>query len=618
MTDLSNYKKLSEIDHVLTRSGMYLGSVENEVGDHYIVSDGKMIQKQLEFNPALLKMFDEIVSNSVDEHTRSGNVTQIRISVCQMTGSISVKDNGGIPVKKHPEYEQYIPSMIFGELRSGSNFSDEQRFSAGLNGLGSKLTSIFSKEFVVETSDGKKNFYQKFEDNLTVKNDPKIIPSNSRGTKITFLPDYDRLQCTMSQGNFEKIKKRAYDIAGCNPGIDVWFNEVKIKIKDFGDYVKSYVDNFIIESGDNWVVAVGATDSSDSFKHVSFVNGVDTFNGGTHIDYVVNQITSALRDRIKKKHKVDVKPNNIKQQLMVFINCKINAPTFTSQTKEFMSSSVSKYGTEYEPSESFINALMKSSIIQKVLDWVEAQQRMKEMAELRRMNKQTKKGSLKHIVKFDDATGKKRSDSVLFLLEGDSAAKTVLSARTASTMGVYPLKGKPLNVRDIKIAKLTSSDEFANLMAIQGLEIKEGETDIKDLRFGKLIIAADQDPDGNHICGLIINMFQQFWPELLKQGYLYRLNTPLIIATAGKKQYEFFTRSEYEKWCGKKIKHKMKYYKGLGTHSTQGFKKYLNDESYHEPIVFEDDSDYSCIDLAFDKRKSDERKTWLKTQVDEQ
>lgn len=608
--DLSNYRMLSDIDHCLARPGMYLGSTTNTVMDLYVHDDGEMVEKSVSFTPAIVKMFDEIVSNSVDEHIRSGNVTEIRVSVSQLTGEITVSDNGGIPVKKHPEYDLWVPSMIFGELRTGSNFGDDQRTTAGLNGLGSKLTSIFSTEFKVETCDGKKKFVQVFEKNLSVKSEPKITTSNANGTTITFTPDYDRLACSLDGGNLERLEKRVYDIAGCNPKIKVYYNDKLIKINKFKDYVGMYVENAVEDANDDWHIAIAAS-SDDTFKHVSFVNGVDTYNGGNHVDYIVNQITNKLREYIKKKHKIDVKPNNIKQQMFIFINCTVNAPMFTSQTKEFMSADAKDFGTEFEVTDKFINKILKSDVVQRVLDWAEAQQRQKELAELRKLNKQTQNSnSLKKIVKFDDATSKSRSDCMLCLAEGDSAAKTILSARDAKTTGVFPLRGKPLNVRDIKVNRLTANQEFANIMAITGLKLGE-EISVDDLRFGKIVLATDFDPDGAHIAGLVVNMFQQFWPNLVKAGVLYRLRTPLIVAEQGKKKFEFFSRTEYEEWTEKNPKHSMSYYKGLGGWDTKDFNRFLTDPKYLEQLTFEDESDFKSIDLAFDKRMADARKKWL-------
>lgn len=500
--DLLKYKKLTDVEHVLTRAGMYLGSISQAETASYILNSDhtKMILKTYEYNPALVKLFDEIISNSVDEHIRSGNVTSIHVTLDKLTGEMAVHDNGGIPVSKHPEYNEYIPTMIFSELRAGSNFDDsEGRVTGGLNGLGSTLVNIFSKEFKVMTADGKNSFVQTFKNNMSSRSRPTIQPSDKRGTKITFTPDYDRLGCTLDNGSYDRIVKRVYDVAGCNQKIKVYLNDQLIKINKFKDYVSLYVDEFVEEQSDNWYVAVAASDN-DTFSQVSFVNGIDTYNGGSHVDYVANQIVNKLRDYIKKKHKIDLKPNNIKQQLFLFVNCVIKNPIFTSQTKECMSSDPKDFGTVYEVSDKLINNLIKSDIVQKILDWAEAQQRQKELAELRKLNKTTQNTNfLKKIIKFDDASSKDRMKCSLLLTEGDSAKNAIMSSRDPNFIGAFPLRGKPLNVRDIKVQKLTTNEEIANIMAIVGLKIGE-EHKIEDLRFGKLVIATDADCiDGNSL-----------------------------------------------------------------------------------------------------------------------
>lgn len=613
MENLQNYQKLSEIEHILQRPGIYIGAVSNTEQDSWIVSDDQMVNQVVPFNPGLLKLFDEIISNSVDEHIRSGKVKNIWVETHPMTGHIVIKDDGGIPVVRHPEYKTFIPEMIFGELRTGSNFNDDDRATAGMNGLGSKLTSVFSVEFKVDTCDGKNRFVQVFRNNLSDRGKAVVQPCKENGTTISFIPDYKRLGCELDQGNLKKIERRVYDIAGCNPKIKVFYNGKRIQMSGLSDYAKMFNDGFVFDSPmDTFEVGVAPT-KQDGFCQVSFVNGIDTFNGGTHVNYVCDQITQRIREFIKKKHKIDVKPNIIKQQMFVFIKCTINAPMFTSQTKEFMSSEVRNYGTTWAPTDKFIKKLMESEVVQKVLDWVEGEKRREELAQLRKLNKQTQTTNfLKRIVKFDDATDNDRSKCTIFFTEGDSASKTILSARNAKNHGVFPLKGKPINVRDVAVKKLADNVEFQNIMSILGLKIGEKVESVSQLRFARIVPLTDQDPDGQHISGLFFNMLHSFWPELFKLGVVYKMNTPLIIATKGKSEYEFFDDESYQKWSLENPNHKYKYYKGLGGFSTAQFKKFLlNEDKYLCKIQIEDQDDVDALDIAFDKSKSDDRKVWL-------
>lgn len=614
--DLSKYQKLSELDHIRLRAGIFIGSVYTTESTCWLYDpeENRMKQQDVAYSPGLLKIFDEIISNSVDEHIRSGKVKNIWVELHPMTGEIIVKDDGGIPVQKHPEYDVYIPQMIFGELRTGSNFDDSDRMTAGQNGYGVKLSNIFSQFFCVETCDGVNRYIQNFSDGMKNVEKPTISRSTLKGTTITFTPDYDYFKCSLDDNNVRKIEKRVYDIAGCNPTINVHLNGKQIKFKGFQSFAEKFVDSVVFDSNENFDVALAPT-PIDGFGHVTYVNGIDVFNGGTHVDYIINQITNKIREFIKKKHRVDVKPNNIKQQMFLVARCRINAPMFSSQSKEFLNSDPKTYGTTYEPSDRFIKKVLESEIVQKVLDWVEGEKRRAELEEQRKLNKTTQNTNfLKRITKFDDATSKDRSSCMLFLTEGNSAAKPILSARDAKIHGVFPLKGKPLNVRDIEMKKLATNEEFQNIMSIVGLRIGHKVEDPSELRFGKIVILADSDVDGMHVSGLFFNMIHAFWPELFEYGVVYRLNAPIIIATVKNVEHEFFTQHDYHVWAENNPNHKKKYFKGLGTFDSKYFYRFLREEDkYMKKIVILDSTDVDALNIAFDKSKANERKEWLLT-----
>lgn len=608
--EASQYKRLSEVQHVLARSGMYLGSTINTEREAFIVENGKMVCKTVEYNPALVKMFDEIISNSADESIRSGNVKNIWVTV--EDGIISVKDDGGIPVVKHPEYGIYVPELLFGELRSGSNFDDDNRVTAGMNGLGSVLTNIFSKMFKVETSDRKHKFVQVYSENMSEKTEPEIVASKEHGTTITFLPDYERLGCSMTESNLKMIERRCYDIAAVFKNVNVYFNGNKISIKSFDDFSTLFVGNKqrVEESDSNWQVVVSSSLDDDSFRHVSYVNGIDTFNGGSHVNYIADQIVGAVRDHVKKKHKIDVKPNIIRQCLFLFITAKINAPMFTSQTKEQLINDPKTFDNPIKLSQKFIKKVLDSDIVEKVIDWAESEKRKAELAELRKVNKETSKASLKHILKFEDAATKDRSKAILYFTEGDSAAATLKAARKANpNIGVFALRGKVLNVRKVKQSKILDNEEIKNILAVTGLQL--GKKVIKsDLYFQQFAIASDADADGAHICSLLINMFGVLWKEVLLNGLVYRLNTPILVAKTGKQTLEFFSIQEYEDWAKDHPKHTVKYYKGLGGWSTSDFERFLTDPKYLAQIVV-DEEDLELLDLIFNSSRANDRKEWL-------
>ena len=608
---LEKYKRLTDVDHVLCRSGVYLGSIINTEREAFVVENDKIVLKTVSYNPAIIKMFDEIISNSADESIRSGNVKNIKVTIND-DKSITVSDDGGIPVELHPEYNIHIPELLFGELRSGSNFDDDNRTTAGMNGMGSVLVNIFSKTFKVETCDGKKKFTQTYYNNLSEKDEPTIKSDKTRGTSITFLPDYDRLKCELDSGNVSMIERRCYDIAANFPNVNVYFNGKKLSFKKFADFCDMFVDTAkTSQKSDDWEVVVTPSMNDDMFRHVSFVNGIDTFDGGTHVDYVANQITSSVREYVKKKYKIDVKPNTIKQCLFIFVRANINAPMFTSQTKERLINDSKSFDNPIVLTQKTINDILKSDIVQKVLDWAENEKRKQELAELRKLNNQSKKSSLKHILKFDDASTKDRKSAMLFLAEGDSAAATIKAARKSNpNIGVFALRGKVLNVRNATKSKILENEEIKNLMAITGLQLGVN-TKKEDLYFQKIVIASDFDGDGHHICGLLCNLFGALWPDLMRQNVLYRLKTPIIVAKTPKESFEFFNLDEYHEWEKKGIKHTPKYFKGLGSWKTSDFERFLSDEKYVTQIVA-DGEGMNMLEMVFGNNRSDDKKWWLR------
>jgi DNA gyrase/topoisomerase IV subunit B len=490
------YKKLDEIDHVLLRPGRYLGSITTHTSESWVFENNKAVLKENSYVPAFIKIFDEVISNSVDHSKREEGKTldTIKVNIDQATGKISIFDNGGIPVIKHTEYDQYIPEMIF-ELRAGSNFDDNDSnvHLIGQNGEGAGLTNIMSTSFLVETCDGKNSFTQEHTNNSRNKTEPKIKKAKINSTKITYSPEYSRFNLDkLDDGNYAKLVKRVYDVAGCNPKLKIFLNDEQIKIKSFEDYIQMYTDDYVYDENEYW--RIGVSKSGGSFSHVSFVNGSETSIGGNHIGYVADQLTTKIREYILKKHKIQIKPSEIKNHINLFIDCNIVKPRFSSQTKEDMITEVRNFGTTFDVNDKFIGKIIKSDIIQSILDWAQAKENAMLMAELRKLNKNTDKVDPIRVPKFDDANEKRdRTKCTCFLTEGDSASKSILSARDPRLHAVFALKGKPINVGGVDPKKLMDNDEFKNILTITGLKLGVPVTDKNQLRFGKICIMADAD-----------------------------------------------------------------------------------------------------------------------------
>lgn len=612
------FQKLDEIEHCLKRPGRYLGSVTPHTAETWIVDEksNKMTRSTITWSPALLKLFDEIISNSVDfSKTAEGkHLDTIKVTVDRLTGEISVFDNGGIVVVKHKEHDQYVPEMIF-ELRAGSNFDDsEDSVTTGQNGEGAGLVKIFSSIFKVTTADGKNRFEQTHSNNGRSRTQPKISTSTKNFTLIEFTPDYDRFGLSsLDEDNYKRIVKRVYDVAGCNPALKIYLNDTLIKIKDFETYINMYVDEYVYEENQHWKIGVAKSD--DGFRHVSFVNGTETLIGGNHISYVADQITTKLREYFNKKHKVDVKPSDIRNHYQLFIDATIIRPRYSSQTKEDLITEIKSFGTSIEISDKMINKIVKSSIIQSILDWVHAKEAAAKAAELRKLNKDLDRTNLRKITKFTDASSKDRKNCMIMLAEGDSAANSVLSART-ELIGCYALKGKPINAMGASVKDVLANKEFVDLMSVIGLKIGEKVDSLDDLRFGKIVATSDADHDGAHVFGLLVALFKKYWPEVITMGGLYRFVTPIVKVETGKDPLFFYTLDEYEKWQkhNSSKKYVSRYLKGLGSSSAKDFKLYFQDMKKHlVQITLDDVSDLDIIDLVFSKESgsADRRKKWL-------
>lgn len=476
------FRKLNEVEHVLLRPGRYIGSItpHTETTFTYDLSVKRMVKREITYNPGFLKLFDEVISNSVDHSKRpeGKHLDVIRVDVNTDEGSISIYDNGGIPVVKHSEYNQWVPEMIF-ELRAGSNFDDnDESMLTGQNGEGAALTNIFSKKFIVETCDGKNKFKMVFEENSQDRKIPKITPAEgAKGyTRITYFPDWEKLGTTLSEDNITMLMKRAVDVAGLNTHLKVYWNGDRIPTRTFKDYIEMYVpqgEDYTYDETENWKIGVASSD--DGFQHISFVNGTHTKIGGTHVMYAGMQIWERIREHIKKKHKVDIRPSELRQHMTLFIDCSIVNPRYSSQTKEDLITEVKDYKTSWTAPDKMINKIVKSSIIQSILDWAEAKAKASEMAELRKLNKETDKADPRRVEKFSDALEKRdRHRCVLFLTEGDSAAKAVQAGRGKNPyVGSFPLRGKPLNVREKDVKRILENAEIKNLLTIIGLKLGE-------------------------------------------------------------------------------------------------------------------------------------------------
>jgi len=631
------YQKKTDKEHILDNPDTYIGSVENVDSTIWLYNNEKIITKSINYIPGLYKLFDEGVVNCRDHVIRmqqqktSGTafqVNKIEINVDDDGTIHMLNDGNGIDVAKHPEYDLWIPEMIFGHLRTSTNYNkDEKKIVGGKNGFGFKLVLIWSLFGEIETVDHirKLKYVQKFSNNLDNIEPPIITKCSAKPyTKVSFKPDYIRFGIPSLNDDMKQLfHKRVIDISAITPkNVKVKFNNELIPVKSFEQYIDLYIgtktENVRVyeNPNDRWEYCV-ALSPSHEFQHVSFVNGIHTSKGGKHIDYILNQITKKMVTFIEKKRKVTVNANTIKEQLFLFVRCDIENPAFDSQTKDYMNTPMSKFGSLCTISDKFIEKLAKMG----VMDGACALTEVKE-------NKVAKKSDgsktriIKGIPKLIDANWagtSKSSECTIIFCEGDSAKAGIvsgLSSEDRNIIGIYPMKGKILNVRGEATKKIMENKEIIEIKKILGLEAKKeyDENNIKrTLRYGRVLFMTDQDLDGSHIKGLCINLFQSEWNSLSKiSNFIGFMNTPILKAKKSNKTLLFYNDGEYNKWKKENdtTGWKIKYYKGLGTSTGSEFKEYFQNKKI---VTFDYSGDVcdNAIDKVFNKKRADDRKEWL-------
>ena len=619
---MESVQKLTHIEHVLKRPDSYVGPVELGTEPYWILNGDKFSKKNLKYSPALLKIFDEILVNAIDRNSlHPKQVSSISIAIDKGVGSVTIENNGplgGIGVRMHEKEGLWNPELVFGHLLTSTNYDDTQkRIVGGRNGYGAKLANIYSTEFsiVIKDHETKQMYTQSWSKNMTVCDPPKIKKHSgaTSSVAITFTPEWKRFGMSKMDDTIYKIfQKRVWDANICTTqNCKVKFNGDVLTKQSFETYAKMHegVEEVTCVNGDRWSVCIGPAENG--MEQVSFVNGLCTNKGGTHVDHAANLIANGIIDEMAKK--IKLRPQQVKNTFNIFVKATLENPTFSSQVKSECTSKSQSFGSKFEPPKNFVKNALKTGIADELL----ALSKFKEMKELAKTDG-TRKSKITGIPKLDDANKAGTTHSgkcTLIVTEGDSAktlAVAGLSIVGRDHYGVFPLRGKCKNVRDVSVAQLTSNQEFNDLKKILGLQQGKEYTSVSELRYGRLMIMTDADNDGSHIKGLILNMIHYFWPSLLKLNFVVSMVTPIIKATKGSQSKSFYTDSAFRTWYGDgKQGWKIKYYKGLGTSTSaearEYFKKIQDLTVKFDMDTMTDDS----IVLAFDKKKADARKSWL-------
>ncbi len=619
------FKQLSHHEHVLEKPDSYIDSIENEIVNEYLYdpTNKKIIRKEYSINRALIQIITEIIENATDQTLKTKKCNEIKINVSKH--KVSVYNNGtGIPIKLTKDKdgnEMYTIELLFGHLLTSEHYSKKQRFiSIGTNGIGAKATNIFSTYFKIENVDTKnKKYKQIFTNNMFNKTEPKITDVDdtvSPYTKITFKPDFKRFGLTeLSDDLINLLHKKTIDVSiCCRNKVNVYFNDELITTKTLDDYIKLYFpelnsENIITANLKNdWKFGFVFTDNSE-FTQISFINNANTLDGGQHVDYLANIIVKHLLSIIQKKIDYPVKPIDIKKHITLFVLAYVDVLHFNAQSKTKFNGKITSDIVDIP--ESILKQIEKSGIVENVVNFL----KIKKAAELKKSDgKKTKNINIDKYVPALKAGGPLSRRCRLIITEGESAKSFAINGLNVighDYYGVYPIRGKMLNPDKASDERILNNAEIYDIKKIIGLKQNVIYTDkdidelasegvdtskyvsIDTLNYGGILILADQDLDGYHIKGLIINFIHTFWRELcMIKGFFQTLQTPILKAIKGKEVKVFYNDKDYRDWCdsiGSQInKWKINYYKGLGTSS---------DEEAEE--CFED-FDTKVIDFVWD------------------
>ncbi len=639
------YQRKTDKQHILDNPDTYIGSIEHVDADTWVYDEAtnKIVFNHINYNPALYKLFDEGIVNCRDHVIRminntsekKKNVSYIDIKIAD-DGTITMENDGnGIDIAKHPEYDIWIPELIFGHLRTSTNYNkDEKKIVGGKNGFGFKLVLIWSTYGYIETVDHTRGlkYTQEFKNNLDVIEPPTITKvKGAPYTKVVFKPDYARLGLGgLTPQMLSLLKKRVFDIAAVTDHsvkkVKINYNTVQVPVKNFQQYLdmflgeKAETKRIYEQADERWEYAVAMSPTKE-FMQVSYVNGIATMKGGKHVDYILGQITRKMIDYIEKKKKVKVSANAIKEQLLLFVRCDIENPNFDSQTKDYMTSAVTSFGSKCEVSDKFVENVAKMGVMDLACSITEVKEN--KAAKKTDGSKTKNIRGIANFIDANDAGTDKSKNCILILCEGLSALSGIvsgLSSEDRNNIGIYPLKGKVLNVRGEQTKKINENKEIGDLKKILGLESGREYKTISDvhshLRYGKVMYMTDQDLDGSHIKGLCINLFHSEWVSLVKiPGFLSFMNTPILRATKGSETKLFYNEGEYNAWketLGARgtAGWSVKYFKGLGTSTSKEFKQYFENKKIVD-FVYSGETSDQTIDKIFNKKRADDRKEWL-------
>ena len=677
----NNIKVLSDVEHVLLRPNQYIGSTKKRVISTFIYDPqlDKFEYKDIIYIPAIIKIICEILDNSVDEAIKTKFKYSNKIDITMTDTTIKISDNGrGIPVIKEEKTKKYMPLLAWTQLRAGSNFSDDNRITRGMNGVGSSCTNIFSKYFEANTCDGKKAFKLTCKDNMSSIKE-SIRSSSKNGTSVIFEPDLTRFGIeSIDENHINLIKQIIINQSVIYPKIKFTFNGVKISyFNSFKTYMSKFSDNFTYISGEKYDVGIFENESDD-IRFITFVNGLFMLSGGTHINYVSKRVCEGIRELINSKNKdMNIKPSDIKNKFsyVIFLYDFPN-PEHNSQTKDSLENEEKDISNFIHVDfNQFCNTIYKNkALIEPILLYGRVKNEMKQIKEIEDKEKKNKKTLFSP--KYIPANSKDRTKCSLYICEGDSASSPFLSCRESTKyQGLFPIRGKILNVREVDMMKIYKNAELNEILKICGLsllkmavnfdwgkqfykvkypdlpqiivnekdKIRIGDEwvlvknideeylfkyDLQGKEFSidknlikRRIINIDMNfgngikllVDADHDGNSILGLFINFFSKYFPEMFEAGLVKRIKspVVIGVKGKEKVRYYTLDDYYKNRDESYQYKYYKGLGGLSKDEYKLILNDEKNCEIFDFSTIRDYNTVDMVYAKDKSDERKKWL-------
>lgn len=607
-------RELTDVEHVRHAPGMYIGDAALGLHSKWVLEDGKSVKRDLRFVPGVLKLFDEIISNSIDEAFRTGfkgsKPSKFTIDINVSVGDgIQVSDNGrGIPLTEAPGRPGMTQAEVaLTKLRAGTNFKEKgstEHVSIGTHGLGATLVNILSKDFKARVIHGDQVLHLVCSRGDLLKRSLAKSSTKCTGTDIWFMPDWEVFGLTeLDQVTHDLIQKRVYDLAACLHQIEFTFNGAKVESKDFKTYLGTFGQHFEMFEGKEFRLGILP---SDEAEQVSFVNGIDTYEGGTHVDFVRERIVNLLTERLRKKYK-ELKPQDVRNKLMfVLTTNSIPGLKFRSQTKEYMTKPATEFAWVFEdlPFEKIVKRIEANpELCDPIVETYKLKMQVKDLVDLKRKKRLLQKVK---VPSYIPAAGDDRLACTLFVTEGQSAIGSLAMVRDPLIHGGFPLTGKTLNVHGRKLTEVVANKVYKNLMAVVGL--RPGEpVDIHELRYGTIALMADADHDGTSIVGLLINFFS-LWPELFHQGRIVIFRSPILKVEKGKQKRIFYDLAEYAEVASTLKDWNVTYLKGLGALNKTEYAEMIQNP-VAEVVTFDPDWQ-KTLDLVFGD-SADDRKVWM-------